>query len=306
LKQIRIAKQTSGAEDISIIAHSFGTYVVSHILQENFELKFRRIIFCGSVVRYGFPFEQFYQRFDPPILNEVGTRDIWPAMAESVTWGYGSAGTYGFRRPLVKDRWHNGAEHGFFLTAEFCHKYWLPFIAGGRVVPTSENPERPRVWIQLLSIFRLKYVFLILSALAVASPASGWQQQLSVWSRVRTTGDHIDSPIPQRLSDIHTAELRATNVDDFLDVYVNDNIVIERATYGAFIPWRPFRQFLRQGNNEIRAIVKNGEYGGCGANLEVRINGAEVETLGRAWAIPIDRASIGGVCVDEKITFELR
>src|SRR5262249_42968062 len=73
LKQIRIAKQTSGAEEISIIAHSFGTYVVSHILQENFDLKFRRIIFCGSVVRYGFPFEQFYQRFDSPILNEVGT-----------------------------------------------------------------------------------------------------------------------------------------------------------------------------------------------------------------------------------------
>jgi hypothetical protein len=199
LKQIRIARQTSGAKDISIIAHSFGTYVVSHILRENFDLKFRRVIFCGSVVRYGFPFEQFYERFDPPILNEVGTRDIWPAVAESVTWGYGSAGTYSFRRPLVKDRWHNGAGHGFFLTAEFCNKYWLPFIAEGRVVPASENPERPRLWIQLLSIFRLKYLLLILCALVIASPLSGWPRQLSVWLRA-SADPGLASPLAATLS----------------------------------------------------------------------------------------------------------
>ena len=201
LKQIRIAKKTSGAKDISIIAHSFGTYVVSYILQENFDLKFRRVIFCGSVVRYGFPFEQFDQRFDPPILNEVGTRDIWPAMAESVTWGYGSAGTYGFRRPLVKDRWHNRAGHGFFLNAEFCNKYWLPFIADGRVVPTSENPERPRVWIQLLSIFRLKYLLLVLCVLTVAAPLSGWQRRLSAWLPFDTIAEPaLVSPLAVTLS----------------------------------------------------------------------------------------------------------
>jgi hypothetical protein len=168
LKQIRIAKETSGAEEMSIIAHSFGTYVVSHILKENFDLKFRRIIFCGSVVQYSFPFEQFYHRFRPPILNEVGTQDVWPAMAESVTWGYGSAGTYGFRRPLVKDRWHNDAGHGYFLTSEFCNKYWLPYLTEGRVVPASDKPNRPGLWVQLLSIFRLKYVLLIAGALGLA------------------------------------------------------------------------------------------------------------------------------------------
>jgi hypothetical protein len=181
LKQIRIAKQTSGADEISIIAHSFGTYVVSHILQENFDLKFRRIIFCGSVVRYGFPFEQFYQRFDPPILNDVGTRDIWPATAESVTWGYGSAGTYGFRRPLVKDRWHNGAGHGFFLKPGFSRTFWIPFLTDGRIEEASREPESPRLWIQLLSIFRLKYVVLSLCALAIALWLVGRPLDLRAW-----------------------------------------------------------------------------------------------------------------------------
>jgi hypothetical protein len=61
-------------------------------------------------------------------MNEVGTRDIWPAIAESITSGYGSAGTYGFLRPLVRDRWHNGAHHGYFLNPSFCKKFWVPFL----------------------------------------------------------------------------------------------------------------------------------------------------------------------------------
>jgi hypothetical protein len=168
LNQIRIVKQQSeqrGHRDISIIAHSFGTYVVSYILKESFDLQFKRIIFCGGVVRYGFPFEQFHQRFEAPILNEVGTRDIWPAMAESITWGYGSAGTYGFRRPLVRDRWHNKAGHGYFLTDNFCTKYWIPFFESGEIISDNPRPESPRFWIQILSIFRIKYIILLLVAL---------------------------------------------------------------------------------------------------------------------------------------------
>lgn len=91
-------------------------------------MKFHRIIFCGSVIPYNFRFEQIQDQFSAPIINEVGTRDIWPAMAESITRGYGSAGTYNFRRPLVRDRWHNGAGHGYFLSSEFCSKYWIPFL----------------------------------------------------------------------------------------------------------------------------------------------------------------------------------
>jgi alpha-beta hydrolase superfamily lysophospholipase len=102
--QIRIVKDINPDAFISVIAHSFGTFVISHLMQEAFEVKFHRVIFCGSVVGYEFPFEQLKDRFSPPIINEVGTRDIWPAIAESVTTGYGSAGTYGFRRPLVRDR----------------------------------------------------------------------------------------------------------------------------------------------------------------------------------------------------------
>src|SRR5262249_26913534 len=143
---IRIIKNKYPDAKLSVIAHSFGTYIVSQLIKRNFDLKAHRIIFCGSVVSYRFWFGDFEARFaDPtlkvdPILNDVGTRDIWPAIAESITWGYGSTGTYGFRRPVAKDRWHNGAGHGHFLTAEFCTKYWVPFLQSGETVEAAINP----------------------------------------------------------------------------------------------------------------------------------------------------------------------
>jgi hypothetical protein len=187
--QIRIIKQNNEGALLSVVAHSFGTFVVSHLMQNNFDVRFHRVIFCGSVVRYGFPFEQFQNRFSAPIVNEVGTRDIWPAIAESVTFGYGSAGTYGFRRPLVRDRWHNKARHGYFLSAEFCKTFWQPFLKNGTFVGGAAAPESPRVWLQILSIVKIKYLLIsvVLVAIVYAVPIhfSEWLpclQHPSRWS----------------------------------------------------------------------------------------------------------------------------
>lgn len=150
----------------SIIAHSFGTYVTANILAEALWLRVDRIIFCGSVLGYDFPFQRFAQRFAPPILNEVGTADIWPAVAESVTWGYGSGGTFGFNRPLVIDRWHEGADHHDFLNANFCHDYWVPFLKDGTVVSAPPATSRHPSWLNLISIFPIKYFAVALILLA--------------------------------------------------------------------------------------------------------------------------------------------
>lgn len=95
---------------------------------ENPDIRFNKIIFCGSVIGEGFQFDQLIDRFTPPLLNEVGGRDIWPAVAESVTWGYGWAGSHGLNHPLIATRWHPELKHSDFFTEKFCQKYWLPFL----------------------------------------------------------------------------------------------------------------------------------------------------------------------------------
>jgi SH3-like domain-containing protein len=170
-EEIRIVKQSHRGARFSIIAHSFGTYIIASLIKNTFDLNASRIIFCGSVVSYRFRFQDYEGRFIAPILNEVGTRDVWPAIAQSVTWGYGSAGTYGFRRPLIRDRWHNGAGHGHFLNKGFCTKFWIPFLKDGSVVKADDDPEPPRPWLSVLSLVRVKY--LVLAALAYAALAYG-------------------------------------------------------------------------------------------------------------------------------------
>lgn len=176
IRQIRDARKSDPNADFSIIAHSFGTYVVSRILQDEFDIRVKRIIFVGSVVRYDFPFEQFSERFEGQILNEVAAKDPWPAFAESITTGYGSAGTFGFKRPRVVDRWHGGG-HSTILNAQYCVQFWLPFLDEGAIVQTTDSPHVP-FWIRLLNFLRLKYwivlaiaLFLVLSV-AVARYAA--------------------------------------------------------------------------------------------------------------------------------------
>src|SRR5262249_208859 len=129
---IRRHKKETGSDPkrMSIIAHSFGTYIVTRILLDEAEFKWYRVIFCGSVVRNNFPFDTVERQFDYRLLNEVGTKDYWPALAASAGWGYGSVGSYGINHPLVETRWHHGFGHSDFLTENFCTKFWVPFLRG--------------------------------------------------------------------------------------------------------------------------------------------------------------------------------
>jgi pimeloyl-ACP methyl ester carboxylesterase len=151
---------------ISYIAHSFGTYILAALLKRKLLLHAHKIIFCGSVLRYDFPFQEINHKFDSPIVNEVGTRDIWPAMAEAITWGYGSAGTYGFRRPNVRDRWHNDFDHADFFDSAVCNKYWVSYLRGEPYVEGDVPAKDPPWWIQIISILKPKYG-LLLSFLAL-------------------------------------------------------------------------------------------------------------------------------------------
>lgn len=165
--QIRSVRLQNPNKDMSVIAHSFGTYVMSRVMNEEFDINFKRIIFCGGVYSNKIKFEQFSNRFLPPILNEIGTKDYFPALANSITWGYGSPGTFGFRRPLFEDRWHKDAGHSYFLSKEFCARYWVPFLSTGNINGGEESPDQPHWMIRLIETVHIKYTVICLLLLGV-------------------------------------------------------------------------------------------------------------------------------------------
>lgn len=165
---VREARQDYPRARLSFLAHSFGTYVVAHILKREFDFKAHRIVFCGSVVPFDFPFEQFRSRFSPPILNEVSARDPWPGFAKNLAFGYGAVGMRGFNRIGIKDRWHKGFGHSRYLELDFCRKFWIPFFSQGTVVEGDAVPERAPFWLMLTNLFLRKSVVAALVAFTLA------------------------------------------------------------------------------------------------------------------------------------------
>lgn len=159
-EKIRLARNYYKPKLISVIAHSFGTYVVAKIIAETFDIELNRVIFCGSVVKNDFPFQENHHRFKPPLYNEIGTRDYLPIVASAVTWGYGSVGADGFQSPVVNDRWHKDFRHSDFMTKEFCEKFYIPSLRGEAVA--GDDPSSFPVWVQLLSRLPIRWFLAVL------------------------------------------------------------------------------------------------------------------------------------------------
>jgi O-acetyl-ADP-ribose deacetylase (regulator of RNase III) len=154
---------------VSIIAHSFGTWIVGYILQTH-PAKFHRVILCGSVLDTQYDWAHVQEKIVAPpfqsapnvrVVNDCGTRDIWPVMAKFMTWGYGIAGRWGFQHALVKDRFHEVDHSGFFKPG-FATAYWVPVLQGTLTKGVERNIA-PSAWVNILTLLKMPYVVLALT-----------------------------------------------------------------------------------------------------------------------------------------------
>lgn len=178
-REIRAVRKRFPSARISIIAHSFGTYVVSKVLQEETDIDVHRVIFCGSVVKEDFRWDKVGSRVGDSeahdgahfIINECGTRDIWPILGKSAGWGYGAAGTDGFGTSLVHDRYHKGG-HALYFNRAFVERYWKPFIHHGEVERGEGDPnESVPLYLRALGALPLNWLILIGLLLMIGYPA---------------------------------------------------------------------------------------------------------------------------------------
>ena len=200
---------------LSIIAHSFGTYVVGEILKRDFTLQLHRLILCGSVLPQDFPWNHLQGRFnDENTINECGKADIWPVLAQSLSWGYGASGTHGFKRVLIKDRFHAGG-HGQYFEPNFVEQYWEPFVRRGEYKKTEFEVNTPTTpwWLSVLGILPLRWFFILMIILIVLGAVKlGASGSPSAW-RLGGFGERggvVTPPptsIPSKLGDLPFGEV---------------------------------------------------------------------------------------------------
>ncbi|HYK03900.1 MAG TPA: hypothetical protein VE974_19255 [Thermoanaerobaculia bacterium] len=119
----------------SIIAHSFGSYIVTRAI-EKYALEFDRVILCGSIVRRDYPWTAQFDAVPPRVqrvLNDFGGRDLWARLAVWVIKDAGQSGVHGFDDEAggrLIQRGHSWFRHSDYFYAGNYRKRWIPFLQG--------------------------------------------------------------------------------------------------------------------------------------------------------------------------------
>lgn len=167
---------------ISAIAHSYGTYTLVKALEENHVI-LDRVILCGSIVDPDHAIDLDRVR-SGRVLNDYSPRDDWPAMAKCLSWGFGSTGTFGFKRSRVEDRRHAGG-HGDYLNQDFASRYWAPYLKDGTVVPGPEQRVEARAIVDRLERLPLRLLVLpLIAALLLLGLYVAYSAGKAVWDRI--------------------------------------------------------------------------------------------------------------------------
>ncbi|MDA8019457.1 MAG: hypothetical protein MPN21_18600 [Thermoanaerobaculia bacterium] len=148
---------------VSVIAHSFGTFLIARTLQENPDIRIHRLILCGGIVPDDFGWEGVTAQLNTDrsgmvhVVNDCGLKDLLPVLAKSCSSAYGSSGHFGFGHPRVHDRFFPWGHGGFFLRRRI-RKYWLPYLKEGRIEKgLSDQPTTPW-WVSILTVLKLKFL----------------------------------------------------------------------------------------------------------------------------------------------------
>lgn len=142
LREIRDIKSLSPNARLLVIAHSFGTYIVSKILSGSSDIRFDKVILCGSIVPRDFRWDIYLPALNSKsIINDAGTDDVWPIVATAVSFGYGASGQVGFGTTRVTDRFFR-YKHSDYFTEGHINKYWTPFVSGGTIVDSEWDSIR--------------------------------------------------------------------------------------------------------------------------------------------------------------------
>jgi hypothetical protein len=187
-------------ESPSIVAHSFGCYLVASLLKKYSQVRFNRIIFCGSIVDPGYPWADVAARGQvKSVLNQYGGEDFWAWVVQWAVEDAGPSGYSGFVQPsaIVGQQKHPEFEHSDYFYDLNYNQNWIPFLLGNPLPPVTTSRDTGQG--QVNWRFRLVLaVGLLLCLVAAAVP--GWHYWSSFAKRLHTEPplgtSRISSPQP--------------------------------------------------------------------------------------------------------------
>ena len=150
---------------VSVIAHSFGAYIVAKILQKRPYVRLFRLLLCGSVLTESFPWrqintDQLNSSGNWRAVNDCGEKDIWPILAKNVSVEYGSSGRLGFGNSIVRDRFFSKKHSEFFLEKHI-RDYWLPYISDGIIIESKDERVGTHLLTSWINLIRIPVILVV-------------------------------------------------------------------------------------------------------------------------------------------------
>jgi hypothetical protein len=167
----------------SIIAHSFGCYLLGYSMLKYEQLRFNKIILCGSILPRDFHWDDLLERGQVrAVRNEFGVKDHWVKLVRFFVRGSGDSGAKGFLfgHPRLYQREFVFNHSDFFARSHM--QSWLAFLELEEAVPPP-TPEvivrwpKPRPPIMLYGIIAM--VCLIASG-GIIYTTTNWRAVLPV------------------------------------------------------------------------------------------------------------------------------
>ena len=132
----------------SVVAHSFGTYILGYTLLRFDFIRFNKVILCGSILPREFPWDKLIERGQvQAVRNEYGVRDPWVKRVSCFVRGTGASGASGFtckHERLEQEEFEY--DHGDYFGIDHMEGRWMPFLNKPlEEIPRAEDgPRIPR------------------------------------------------------------------------------------------------------------------------------------------------------------------
>jgi hypothetical protein len=114
----------------SVVAHSFGTYILGYTLLTFDFIRFNKVILCGSILPIDFPWDKLIERGQvQAVRNEFGVRDLWVKRVQCFVRGTGPSGAAGFtckHDRLEQEKFNY--RHSQYFGLDHMEDRWIPFL----------------------------------------------------------------------------------------------------------------------------------------------------------------------------------
>jgi hypothetical protein len=158
----------------SIIAHSFGSYILGNALLKYETLRFNKIILCGSILPKDFPWDVLLNRGQvQAVRNEYGVNDRWSRIVKWFVSGTGDSGVTGFscQHPRFEQAHFPFFTHSEYFDRGHMRTVWGAFLNKALLFIEPQSSE-PLNWaskpFRPLGLYALYFCILLLLTLGVA------------------------------------------------------------------------------------------------------------------------------------------